>query len=234
MSEQPLQLVSPSELQAVGYPHAYRLPMLLTEQDEFRSDNIERMTVYGPVMQFARRGIEQFFEDLMSPLTQSQQIPTEPGSYQRSVGKFGEDFAIWLRTSEQGSSRFDPYFDARSEATRATRYDIVYSFSTASSEGVWRRFAEHPQTVEETPAFAFPEAWNDQDDSRFDFLVEREVLGELDSNESYELEQLSNKRGRTLARVSEEDWAKEKERSKALTELEDLLKRYAPLFAKRT
>lgn len=64
------------------------------------------------------------------------------------------------------------------------------------------------------------QTWEDQDDRRFDLLAEKEALGEIDSNELHELERLSKKRDRTLARVSEEDLQKERKLSKALTELQ--------------
>jgi hypothetical protein len=77
------------------------------------------------------------------------------------------------------------------------------------------------------------EHWETEDDRRFDLLVEREALDELSFEEAKELEQLSDKRDRTVARVPEEDLLQEKMRCRALTELQELLEKYAPLFARR-
>jgi hypothetical protein len=77
------------------------------------------------------------------------------------------------------------------------------------------------------------EIWEDQDDARFDLLVERELSRQLESSEREELETLSQKRDRTLARVSREEIERENLKEAALIELQNLVDKYAPLFAKR-
>jgi hypothetical protein len=89
------------------------------------------------------------------------------------------------------------------------------------------------QEIEQQASLSVAENWEKQDDLRFNLLVEKEALGELSLEEAKELEQLSDKHDRTLARVSEEDLSRERMRSRALTELRDLLEKYAPLFARR-
>ena len=89
------------------------------------------------------------------------------------------------------------------------------------------------QEIEQQASLSVAENWEEQDDLRFDLLVEKEALGELSLEEAKELEQLSAKHDRTLARVSEEDLLRERMRGRALTELRDLLEKYAPLFARR-
>jgi hypothetical protein len=55
----------------------------------------------------------------------------------------------------------------------------------------------------------------------------------LESSEREELETLSQKRDRTLARVSREEIERENLKEAALIELQNLVDKYAPLFAKR-
>jgi hypothetical protein len=78
------------------------------------------------------------------------------------------------------------------------------------------------QEVEQQVSLSVAENWEKRDDLRFDLLVEKEALGELSLEEAKELEQLSDKHDRTLARVSEEDLLRERMRGRALTELRDL------------
>jgi hypothetical protein len=80
----------------------------------------------------------------------------------------------------------------------------------------------------------FAENWEKEDDLRFDLLVEKEALGDVSLEEEEELERLSNKRDRTVVRVSDEDLSRERMRNRALTELQELLEKYAPLLARRT
>ena len=80
-------------------------------------------------------------------------------------------------------------------------------------------------------AFDLTENWEKDDDLRFDVLVKKEALGELGLEEAEDLEQLSNKRDRTVARVPNDDLLQERMRSKALAELQELSEKYAPLFA---
>jgi len=75
------------------------------------------------------------------------------------------------------------------------------------------------------------ENWSQQDDERFDLLVEKEALGQLDDKEANELNQLSQKRDRAVVNVPEEDLRRERNRSAALAELQGLLQKYAPLFS---
>src|ERR1700730_116821 len=174
----------------------------------------------------------------LSDLIEVQQaIPSQPMALQgivRCVAKVTGSLVSPAR--EAGLS--DPYSAHRANATRVityeglgvlfvTRSDTPGATNWAISDGP----ALHEN--EQTPTYHFSETWDEENDLRFDFLVEKEVLGKLSIDESDELERLSKKRDRTLARVSDEDWARERERSKALAELQDLLERYAPLFAKR-
>jgi hypothetical protein len=78
------------------------------------------------------------------------------------------------------------------------------------------------------------EVWEEEDDARFDLLVEKELSGKLISTEREELEMLNQKRDRTLARVSNEEMERENLKEAALTELQNLIDKYAPLFDKRT
>jgi hypothetical protein len=77
------------------------------------------------------------------------------------------------------------------------------------------------------------EDWKQQDDERFDVLVEKEARGQLDDKEANELDQLSQKRDRTVVSVPEEDLRQERMRSEALAELQALLQKYAPLFSSK-
>jgi hypothetical protein len=86
---------------------------------------------------------------------------------------------------------------------------------------------------EESELSGTSESWNNEEDLRFDFLVEKEALSELSLEEAKELEQLSSKHDRTAVRVSGEGLSREKMRNRALAELQRLLERYAALFAKR-
>lgn len=91
---------------------------------------------------------------------------------------------------------------------------------------------DSPETGDQA-AFNLTENWEKDDDLRFDVLVKKEALGELGLEEAEELEQLSNKRDRTVARVPNDDLLQERMRNKALTELQELLEKYAPLFARK-
>ncbi len=174
----------------------------------------------------------------LSDLVEAQQaIPSQPMALQgivRCVAKVTGSLVSPAR--EAGLS--DPYSAHRANATRVIT-DVGLSVLLVTRSGTpsatnWVISAgAAPQENEQTSTYYLSEAWDEEDDLRFDSLVEKEALGELDSNELDDLERLSKKRDRTLARVSDEDWERERERSKALAELQDLLERYAPLFAKR-
>jgi hypothetical protein len=60
------------------------------------------------------------------------------------------------------------------------------------------------------------ESWEKEDDLRFELLVEKEALRELSIEESDELERLTKKRDRIVARVTEEDLLRERMRSSEL------------------
>jgi hypothetical protein len=202
------------------------------------NSDMERMTHYGPIKELRSVWQERLAGERVAFLVEPQQA--NPGGhigFQKSLfGRLVENIKSQLLLARNTSLR-DPYFTARSNATRVTtdeRFSLFLNTpSDIRSATTWMIPAESmPQENEGIPAHG-SESWDEEDDRRFDLLVEKEALGELDSNESDELERLSKKRDRTLARVSDEDWARERERSKALAELQDLLERYAPLFAKR-
>jgi hypothetical protein len=90
-----------------------------------------------------------------------------------------------------------------------------------------------PRVQAQPAALVSTETWEQEDDLRFDILVEKDALGELSLGEAKELEGLSGKRDRTVARVSDEDLSRERLRNSALTELQKYLEKYAPLFARR-
>jgi hypothetical protein len=89
------------------------------------------------------------------------------------------------------------------------------------------------QVIKELASPLLGERWDNENDLRFDVLVKKEALGRLNPEEAEELEQLSDKRDRTVTRVPDEDLLRERMRNKALTELQNLLEKYAPLFARR-
>jgi hypothetical protein len=101
---------------------------------------------------------------------------------------------------------------------------LGYGGTTLESEPI-------PPTV--VQAIILPENWEKEDDLRFDLLVEKEATGEISREEEQELERLSDKRDRTVAQVSDEELSRERMRNRVLIKLQDLLKRNAPLFAKR-
>jgi hypothetical protein len=83
----------------------------------------------------------------------------------------------------------------------------------------------------QTAAFQRNEDWKQEDDERFDVLVEKEARGQLNEKEANELERLSQKRDRTVVNISEEDLRQERMRSAALAEIQSLLQKYAHLFS---
>jgi hypothetical protein len=202
------------------------------------NSDMERMTPYGPIKELRSMWQEWLPGDRLAFLVEPQQAnPSEHIGLQgivRGVAKVTGSLVSPAR--ETGLP--DPYFAARANATRVTDDEKLPLFlfmpCDIASATLWMNSTGPSlQENEGIPAYSLSETWDEENDQRFDFLVEKEALGELDSSESGELERLSKKRYRTLARVSDEDWARERERSKALTELQDLLERYAPLFAKR-
>jgi hypothetical protein len=85
-----------------------------------------------------------------------------------------------------------------------------------------------------TSAEQLSENWDIEDEQRFDVLVKKEALDEITSSEWEELELLSEKRDRTVARVSDAALAEEKELNRALSEFEALLEKHAPPLRKNT
>jgi len=202
------------------------------------NSDMERMTPYGPIKELRSVWQERLPGDRVPFLVEPQQAnPSGHIGFQKSLfGRLVENIKSQLLLARK-TSLPDPYLTARSNATRVATDERPSVFLITPNDIrntiVWMISAgSRPQENESIPTYG-SETWDEENDRRFDFLVEKEALGELDSNESDELELLSKKRDRTLARVSDEDWARERERSKALAELQDLLERYAPLFAKR-
>jgi hypothetical protein len=220
--------------QAVGIWEGNRL--FSTGETESWYSGVESMTQYGPIKAFFSVGEQQLLGEHMASLLRAPQPnPSEHIGLQaviRSVAKV----TVSLVSPARETGLPDPYSDARSKATRVStneRFNLFLITPKDMRNTIGSISAgPMPQQNESMPAYG-PETWDEENDRRFDFLVEKEALGDLGSNESGELELLSKKRDRTLARVSDEDWARERERSKALAELQDLLERYAPLFAKR-
>jgi len=138
--------------------------------------------------------------------------PMEPTLLQRRSG------TLILLTTDFWASN-DPYSSATTQ--------LASALAGESQNLSWTV----PREQQVSPSVA--EHWETEDDRRFDLLVEKEALGELSFEEAKELEQLSDKRDRTVARVPEEDLLQEKMRARALTELQELLEKYAPLFARR-
>jgi hypothetical protein len=217
----PIVLVNP---QTAGFGN-------VTGTFSFREANLRHIDLAGAAQGW-RSGL--YFSD---PVEAQQAIPSQPMALQgivRSVAKVTGSLVSPAR--EAGLS--DPYSAHRAKAMRLIADEGFNAFLVTWSDppGVtnWAISAGlASQKSEQTTPYHLSEIWDEENDLRFDSLVEKEALGELDKNELDELERLSSKRDHTLARVSDEDWARERERSKALAELQDLLERYAPLFAKR-
>jgi len=129
----------------------------------------------------------------------------------------------------------DPYSSAQTQFASALAGESQNLTWTVPWNGLIPITGAKPniQKIEQQASLSVAENWEKQDDLRFDLLVEKEALGKLSLEEAKELEQLSDKHDRTLARVSEEDLLRERMRGRALTELRDLLEKYAPLFARR-
>jgi hypothetical protein len=190
---------------------------------------VERMTPYGPIKESVSLGEERLLGDRIASLVEAQQAdPSVLIRIQGLVGGIVEAHNSWTSPAPK-TKWFDFYSAARETATRVTAVEGLNLFLVTPGSPL-RGLATglSPQESKEMPDYSPSENWDEGNDQRFDFLVEKEALGELDEIELEELEQLSKKRDRTLARVSDEDWARERERSKALAELQDLLERYAP------
>jgi|ERR1700722_13598019 len=78
------------------------------------------------------------------------------------------------------------------------------------------------------------ETWDEAEDLRFGFLVEKDALDQLAADEVAELAQLSRKRDRLVVRVPPEELLREEKRTEALLELQRVLAKYAPLFARKS
>lgn len=136
-------------------------------------------------------------------------------------------------------SRIDPYSSAC-----ATTFAVVPGYESGrfplrdasirwGSPKVLVEAEADIQVIKEMASPIVAENWDEKDDLRFDFLVEKEALGELSLEDEKDLERLSNKRDRTVARVSDEDLLRERMRNRVLTQLQDWLETNAPLFARR-
>jgi hypothetical protein len=130
------------------------------------------------------------------------------------------------------TSLIDPYSSVQATAPGAPDYESNRLFV-----GAWvnpKGLAETDANIQVCKELASPilaENWDKQDDLRFDLLVEKEAMGEISLEEEKELERLSDKRDRTVARVSDEDLWRARMRNTALTQLRSLLEKYARLFA---
>jgi uncharacterized protein (UPF0262 family) len=78
------------------------------------------------------------------------------------------------------------------------------------------------------------EVWDEADEARFDALVEMEALDRISDGEANELVQLSLKRDRLVLRVPLEEVQRETKRTEALLELQRVIEKYAPLFARKS
>jgi hypothetical protein len=147
--------------------------------------------------------------------------PTQPTNLQRRSGTL--------------QLLIDPYTSAQTQFASALAGESQNLTWTVPWNGLIPITGAKPniQEIQQQASLSVAENWEKQDDLRFDLLVEKEALGELSLEEAKELEQLSDKHDRTLAGVSEEDLLRERMRGRALTELRDLLEKYAPLFARR-
>lgn len=86
----------------------------------------------------------------------------------------------------------------------------------------------------ERKATESPNSWDEADNLRFDFLVEKDALDQLTGDEVAELAQLSRRRDRLVVRVPPEELLREEKRTEALLELQRVLAKYAPLFARKS
>lgn len=86
----------------------------------------------------------------------------------------------------------------------------------------------------ERKATEYPDSWDEADHLRFDFLVEKDALDQLKGDEVAELAQLSRRRDRLVVRVPPEELLREEKRTEALLELQRVLAKYAPLFARKS
>jgi hypothetical protein len=200
--------------------------------------NVERISPYGP------RQVRYWLPpEYVASLLQTQQAsPFALVPNQRLVGNIAKVAAqagvsalayAFPKAPERQTTPLDPYSTARESATRL----VSISFGASGEDWAGTRVRlltarSSPPSTEKISAYSPSETWNDEDDQRFAVLAEKEALGALDSGESDELERLSGKRDRIVAQVSNEELAKERERGKALSELQNLLEKYAPLFAK--
>jgi hypothetical protein len=174
---------------------------------------------------------ERFGSNTTHGLTDWQVTPSSPTQTQSGSATPNSVSLVFWSIDADEASLIDPYSPERTVIAGLQSADERH-FVFFSGHGAARESEPMPPTV--ARAIILPENWEKEDDLRFDLLVEKEAFGKLSLEELEELERLSDKRDRTIARISDEDLLRERMRIRALIELQDLLEKYAPLFARRT
>jgi hypothetical protein len=188
------------------------------------------------------------FNIAVIPLSNSGKVyrpqPTQPAGQKRQDiavrSQFSGSFGMSTYIRSYGDAGFDVMICQRSQQISPSQAEagMLAQYNPYALSSLSGHIANpDPIPIAGTPEFGKPvllqriEDWTQQDDERFDILVEKEALGKLDDKEAEELDQLLKKRDRTVVRVPEEDLRKEWIRSHALAELQGLLQKYAPLFS---
>jgi hypothetical protein len=172
-------------------------------------------------------------------LTDCQASPSWPKQTQSGSGTLTAFRVVFPTLGPNETSLVDPYssghqtFFVQGSYESNTRVSIGIPSISWRSPKVLAEAEADIQVIKELASPLLGERWDNENDLRFDVLVKKEALGRLNPEEAEELEQLSDKRDRTVTRVPDEDLLRERMRNKALTELQNLLEKYAPLFARR-
>jgi hypothetical protein len=180
---------------------------------------------------------ERFGSNTRSGLMDWQLAPSSPMQMQCGSGTLTAiKVVFWVHDAAE-TSPIDPYSSACPTFAvlpgyESDRFPFVRSAIPWGSPKVLAEPEANIQVIKELASPIVAENWDKEDDLRFDLLVEKEALGELSLEETKDLERLSNKRDRTVARVSDEDLSRERMRNRALTQLQDWLEENAPLFAR--
>jgi len=180
---------------------------------------------------------ERFASDTRSGLMDWQLVPSSPMQMQCGSGTLTAIKVVFSVHDAAKTSPIDPYSSACPTFAvlpgyESDRFPFVDAAIPSGSPKVPDEPEANIQVIKELVSPIVAENWDKEDDLRFDLLVEKEALGELSLEETKDLEQLSNKRDRTVARVSDEDLLRERMRNRALTQLQDWLEENAPLFAR--